>query len=81
VVGRLTGRAIAIPDAGELVAIGAAVQATAVLRGEDSAAVARRWDSAAGTRLDPVLVDHVRLERVRAVLDELIADRELRPGT
>ena len=81
VVGRLTGRAIAIPDAGELVAIGAAVQATAVLRGDDPAAVARRWDSAAGTRLDPVPVDHVRLERVRAVLDELIADRESRAGT
>ena len=81
VVGRLTGRAIAVPDAGELVAIGAAAQATAVLRGEDPAAIARRWDSAAGTRLDPVPVDHVRLERVRAVLAELIADRELRAGT
>jgi xylulokinase len=81
VAGRLTGRAIAVPDARELVAIGAAVQATAVLRGEDPADVARRWDSAAGIRLEPVPIDRVRLERVRAVLDELLANRELRAGT
>lgn len=80
-VGRLTGRAIAVPDAGELVAIGAAVQAAAVARGEDPAMVAHRWGSAAGTRLEPVPIDHVRLERVRAVVDELIAGRELRAGT
>jgi xylulokinase len=81
VVGRLTGRAVAVPDAGELVAIGAAVQATAILRGEDPSAIASRWDSAAGTRLEPIPVDHERLARVRAVLDELIANRELPAGT
>jgi xylulokinase len=71
VAGRLTGRTIVVPDAGELVAIGAAVQATAVLRREEPSAIAARWGSAAGTRLEPVPVDHVRLARVRAVLDEL----------
>ena len=81
VAGRLTGRAIAVPDAGELVAIGAAVQAAVVLRGEDPAIVARRWGSASGTRLEPVPVDHARLERVRSALDELIATRELPVGT
>ncbi|MEX1169938.1 MAG: xylulokinase, partial [Chloroflexota bacterium] len=73
VVGRLTGRAIQVPDAGELVAFGAAVQASAVARGDAPADVARRWGGAAGTRFDPVPVDRERLERVRAVLDELIA--------
>jgi xylulokinase len=81
VVGRLTGRAIGVPDASELVAIGAAVQAAAVLRGEDPSAIAARWGSAAGTRLQPVPVDHARLELVRSVLDELIATRELTAGT
>jgi xylulokinase len=81
VAGRLTGRAILVPDAGELVAIGAAVQATAILRGEEPSAIVARWGSAAGTRLEAVPVDHVRLERTRAVLDELIAARELPAGT
>ena len=35
VVRRLSGRAVLIPDAEELVAIGAAVQAAAILGGED----------------------------------------------
>ena len=81
VVGRLTGRAILVPDAAELVAVGAAVQAAAVLRGEDPSAIAARWNSAAGARLKPVPVDHARLELVRAAVDELIAAREVPAGT
>ena len=73
VVGRFTGRAIQVPDAAELVAVGAAVQATAVLRGEPIGAIAARWGSSAGSRLEPVPVDRERLDRVRAVLDELVA--------
>ena len=49
VVRRLSGRAVLIPDAEELVAIGAAVQAAAILGGEDPAAVAARWGTSAGT--------------------------------
>jgi xylulokinase len=69
VVGRLSGRSILVPDADELVAIGAAVQATAVLRGEDVVDVAGRWRTDAGTLLDPVQVDERRLEAIRAVRD------------
>jgi xylulokinase len=75
VVGRLTGRAIQVPEAGELVAIGAAVQATAVLRGEEPSAVAARWGGAAGILIDPVPVDHDRLDRVRDLLADVMAEQ------
>lgn len=74
VVGRLTGRALQVPDAGELVAIGAAVQATAILGREEPGSIATRWGSTSGARVDPVPVDRDRLDRVRAVLDGLVAD-------
>ena len=76
VVGRLTGRAIQVPEAGELVAIGAAVQATAVLRGEAPDAVAARWDGAAGTLLEPVPIDQDRLARIRELLADITAEQE-----
>ncbi|HEX5149703.1 MAG TPA: xylulokinase [Candidatus Limnocylindrales bacterium] len=76
VVGRLTGRAIQVPEAGELVAIGAAVQATAVLRGEAPDAVAARWGSAAGTLLEPVPVDQDRLARIRDLLADITTEQE-----
>jgi xylulokinase len=50
---RLSGRAISIPDATELVAIGAAVQAAAIMGGETPQAVAARWRTDRGVRLDP----------------------------
>lgn len=75
VVARLTGRAIQIPAAGELVAIGAAVQATAVLRGEPPSEVAARWGGAAGTLLDPVPVDEERLARIRELLADVTAEQ------
>ena len=81
VVARLTGRAIQVPAAAELVAVGAAVQATAVLRGETAAEIAARWGSATGRRVDPVPVDRERLRLVRAALDELVAAREVPAGT
>ena len=74
VVGRLTGRAVQVPETGELVAVGAAAQAAAVLRGEAPEAVARRWNAASGVLLDPVPVDRERLARIRAELDAEIAD-------
>jgi xylulokinase len=81
VVGRLTGRAVQVPEAAELVAVGAAVQATAVLRGEPATEIATRWGSAAGQRLDPVPVDRERLGLVRAALDELVAAQGVPAGT
>jgi xylulokinase len=65
VFARLSGRPLLLPEATELVALGAAVQATAVLRGEDPVAVARRWRTQAGTTVDPVPRDDATLERIR----------------
>jgi xylulokinase len=75
VVGRLTGRAVQVPEASELVAIGAAVQATAVLRGEEPAEVAARWGSATGVLLDPVPLDHDRLGLIRELLADVTAEQ------
>ena len=74
VVARLSGRAIQVPDAGELVALGAAAQAAAALRGETPDAVATRWNGATGTLLDPVPVDRERLDRIRELLVDVTAD-------
>ncbi len=80
VVSRLTGRAIQVPEAGELVAIGAAVQATAVLRGEAPSDVAARWGGARGVLLEPVPVDRERLARIRELLTYVTAEQgALRP--
>ena len=75
VVRRLTGRAVQVPEAAELVAVGAAVQAATVLRGETAAEVARRWGGATGVLLDPMPVDRERLARIRAVLDAAVAEQ------
>jgi xylulokinase len=53
VVADLTGRAVVVPDADELVARGAAVQAAAVLSGAPFDAVARAWGSREGTVTEP----------------------------
>jgi len=64
---RLSGRPISIPDATELVAIGAAVQAAAVLRGERPQDVAARWHTDRGTLLPAVARDSETLNRHRSV--------------
>ncbi|MBO1330519.1 xylulokinase [Streptomyces sp. VRA16 Mangrove soil] len=67
-VRRLSGRAVQVPEARELVALGAAAQAAGLLTGEDPAAVARRWDTARGPVLDPAERDAATMERISAVL-------------
>ena len=70
VVRRLSGRPVLIPDADELVALGAAVQAAAVWRNETPAAVARRWRTDAGTLHEALPADDgSRLREIRAVRD------------
>ncbi|WP_052666122.1 xylulokinase [Nitriliruptor alkaliphilus] len=66
VVARLSGRAIHLPDAQELVAIGAAVQAAAALTGETATEIARSWDTSRGRVLDPVPRDDAALDRIRS---------------
>jgi xylulokinase len=68
VASELSGRALQIPDARELVAIGAAAQAAACLGGEAAADVARRWRTRDGTRIAAVPRDLESLEGVRRVL-------------
>ncbi|MFI5258356.1 MAG: xylulokinase [Candidatus Limnocylindrales bacterium] len=67
VVGRLSGRAILVPAATELVALGAAVQAAATLTGEDPQGVAARWHTSTGTLIEPVVRDVDTISRHRAV--------------
>ncbi|MCG6499731.1 xylulokinase [Kitasatospora sp. A2-31] len=61
---RLSGQAVRVPEARELVALGAAAQAAALLTGEPADAVARRWRTAEGPLLEPVARDDVALERI-----------------
>ncbi|MEU6390872.1 xylulokinase [Streptomyces sp. NPDC046939] len=67
-VRRLSGRPVQVPEARELVALGAAAQAAAILTGENPAAVARRWNTARGPVLDAVPRDEGALERISGVL-------------
>ncbi len=67
VVRRLSGRAVSVPLATELVAIGAAVQAAAALSGETPGDVAARWHTDGGTVLDPVKRDDETIALHRSV--------------
>ena len=66
-VARLTGRAVQVPDAEELVALGAAAQAAGCLGGEPPEEVARRWETRSGATVEPPAErDTETLERIRA---------------
>jgi xylulokinase len=74
VVRRLSGRPLVVPEADELVALGAAVQAAAVLEGGDLRAVARRFGLSGGLELEAVERDDETMQkiaRVRAATDAL----------
>jgi len=69
-VRRLSGRAVHVPEAQELVALGAAVQAAACLSGESGRDLARRWNTRRGTTIDaPAEADTETLDRIRSVRD------------
>jgi xylulokinase len=66
-VARLTGRAVQVPDAEELVALGAAAQAAGCLAGDPPEEVARRWETRSGATVEPPAErDTGTLERIRA---------------
>lgn len=67
-VRRLSGRAVQIPVADELVALGAAAQAAGLITGEDPQAVARRWNTTDGPAYDPVPRDDAALDRLATAL-------------
>jgi xylulokinase len=67
-VARLSGRAAAVPEAQELVALGAAAQAAALLTGEEPGEIARRWGTRRGTVVEPPgEPDTETLARIRGV--------------
>jgi xylulokinase len=73
-VARLAGRTVQVPDADELVALGAAAQAAACLTGEGPEEVARRWDTRRGTTIDPPgEPDTETLARIRATREAAAA--------
>lgn len=73
VIADLTGRRIEIPEQSELVALGAAAQATAVLRGEDVVGVAARWRTRRGTTIEARAPDADRRRRIHEA-QQLLAD-------
>ena len=74
-VRRLSGRPVLVVELTELVAYGAAVQASAVLTGKPLGEVAKSWGARRGVLLGPVRRDDALLERVaswrRVVLGSL----------
>jgi xylulokinase len=76
-VARLSGRPVQVPDADELVALGAAAQAAACLSGEAPEEVARRWDTRGGITIEaPAERDLEALERIRMTRDATLALHE-----
>ncbi|WP_371478657.1 xylulokinase [Kitasatospora sp. NBC_00315] len=67
-VRRLSGRAVQVPAAKELVALGAAAQAAALVTGERPDEVARRWRTADGPLHEPVPRDDAALARLADTL-------------
>jgi xylulokinase len=66
-VADLSGRTVVVPDAAELVAAGACVQAAAVLLDRAPEAVARDWNLARGTAIEPdPHVDHAAIRAAYA---------------
>jgi xylulokinase len=73
-VARLAGRAVVVPEAEELVALGAAAQAAAVLTGEPADEIARRWDTRRGATVEPPASPDVEtLARIRGVREAALA--------
>jgi xylulokinase len=68
-VRRMSGRPVLVPDAGELVALGAAVQAAWCLTGTPPGKLALAWGTRAGRSWDPVPVEEPVLARLAAALD------------
>ena len=63
----LSGRPVVVPEAPELVATGACVQAAAVLRHAEPAEIAAAWELGTGVEIEPVAGDR---DEVRARYSE-----------
>ena len=71
VIAGLSGRSVLVPEAGELVALGAAVQAAAALIGAPPGKVARGWETLRGRIVEPDHPERGVLERIRRIREEL----------
>jgi xylulokinase len=60
---------VLVPEAGELVALGAAVQAAWCLTGTPPGQLAQAWGTRNGRTWDPVPLDEPALARLAAALD------------
>jgi len=65
-LGRVTGRSLVVPDAAELVALGAALQAAAVSEQVAPEVIARRWRTRSGKTVDAVARDAQLCQRLSA---------------
>ena len=73
-VARMSGRSVQVPDAEELVALGAAAQAAACLDGEQPERIARRWETRSGKTVEPPPErDTETLERIRATREAALS--------
>ncbi len=70
-VRRLSGRPLLIPEAGELVALGAAALAAGAASGRDAVAIAAEWGAGSGVEISPLERDFATWTRVTSVLDGL----------
>ncbi|WP_406090082.1 xylulokinase [Streptomyces sp. NBC_01013] len=68
-VRRLSGRPVAVPSSGELVALGAAALAAAAATGADPVAIATGWDTGEEVHLEATERDLTTWERVGSVLE------------
>jgi xylulokinase len=75
-VARLSGRRVQVPEADELVALGAAAQAAACFAGEQPSDVAARWGKSAGSEIEPDAPGDETLERIRAAREATLALHE-----
>jgi xylulokinase len=73
-VRRLSGRPVRVPDAQELVALGAAVQAASLLTGETPADIAHRWGTAEGPAYEAMPRDEEALARLDAAMPLVAAE-------
>ncbi|WP_229379080.1 xylulokinase [Streptomyces sp. VRA16 Mangrove soil] len=67
-VRRLSGRPLVLPEATELVALGAAALAQAAVTDEDPVAVATAWDTGSGRELPPLERDLTTWQRIDSAL-------------
>ncbi|MEV0964766.1 xylulokinase [Streptomyces sp. NPDC049910] len=79
-VRRLSGRAVLIPESGELVALGAAALAAGAATGRDPVAVATAWGTARGRELPAVPRDEDARRRIEGVLGDVTARTGRRRG-